>query len=51
MEFRDPSRNGAVTARTGLVVVMLSQRDVVNSCLLGIGYKEVAVKKKFCFDS
>lgn len=30
VELRDPSRIGAVSARTGLMVVTLSWRDVVH---------------------
>lgn len=30
MVLRDPSRNGAVSARTGLMAVALSCRDVVH---------------------
>lgn len=45
MKLRDCSRNGAVSARTGLVVVMLSWREVVHLCFLGIGYKEVVVRR------
>lgn len=45
VELRNPCRNGAVSAGTGLVAVMLSWRDVVHPCFLGIGYKEVAVRK------
>lgn len=45
VKLRDCSRNGAVSARTGLVVVMLSWREVVHLCFLGIGYKEVVVRR------
>lgn len=49
VELRDPSRSDAVGARTGLVVVTLSWRDVVHLCFLGIGFKEVAVRKMLQF--